>query len=195
MASPIEDMSSLPGQTVSDQEGVDIGKVKDVYAVNDDAPMWVTIEASTGMAGSKVVFVPIARLKEEDGNLSVPYSAQRIKEAPEVEQEDELSEEDDRMLRDYYAIDHADQEFRTEGESYASKVPDAEEPPRKISAEDASEPQGGQPGGADDEDSSDQDADGKSEGADDEGSSDQDSDGKSEGSDGESSEARSSEEK
>src|SRR2546423_2834040 len=113
MASPIEDVSSLPGQTVSDQEGVDIGEVKDVYAVSDDAPMWVTIEASTGLAGSKTVFVPIARLKEEEGNLRVPYSAQWIKNAPQIEIEDEISPEDERMLRDYYVIDHADQEFRS----------------------------------------------------------------------------------
>lgn len=145
VASPIEDMSSLPGQTVSDQEGVDIGEVKDVYAVSDDAPMWVTIEASTGLAGSKVVFVPIARLKEEDGNLRVPYSAEWIKESPEVESEDELSAEDDRKLRDYYAIDHADQEFRAEGESYASKVPKPEHAPQKVSAEDVGEPQGAEP--------------------------------------------------
>jgi hypothetical protein len=145
MASPVEDTSSLPGQTVTDQEGVDIGEVKDVYAVSDDAPMWVTIEASTGLAGSKTVFVPIARLKEEQGNLRVPYSVEWIKNSPQVEAEDELSAEDDRMLRDYYAIDHADQEFRAEGESYASKVPRPEHPPRKVDAEEVGEPVGAEP--------------------------------------------------
>lgn len=55
-----------------------------------------------------------------------------VQGAPEVEPSDELSEEDDRMLRDYYAIDHADFEVRTDNDSYAARVPDAEGQVRKI---------------------------------------------------------------
>ncbi len=52
--------------------------------------------------------------------------------SPEVEPSDELSDGDDRMLRDYYAVDHADFEQRTDNDSYASRVPDAEGQPRKL---------------------------------------------------------------
>jgi len=128
MASAIEDVSSLPGESVSDQEGQEIGKVKEIYKVKDgDSPMWVTIETSLGIGESRSVFVPLARLKEEDGNIRVPYSIQRIQDAPEVEAQDELSEEDDRLLRDFYAIDLADQELRTDNEqTYAKQVPEEE---------------------------------------------------------------------
>jgi hypothetical protein len=36
--------------------------------------MWITVESSTGLTGSRTIFVPIARVKEEDGEVRVPYS-------------------------------------------------------------------------------------------------------------------------
>src|SRR5205085_11746178 len=101
MASPIDDVESLPGETVHDQLGQKIGKIKEVYA-SDGGAMWVTVDASTGLAASRVVFVPVARLKHEDDQLRVPYSARRIETAPEVEPGEELPAEDDRRPRDFY---------------------------------------------------------------------------------------------
>jgi hypothetical protein len=142
-ASAIEDVNGLPGETVSDQEGHKIGKVKEVYAVGDGgAPMWVTVETSTGLGRSRIVFVPIARLKHEHGKVRVPYSFQHIQSAPEVEPADELADRDDRALRDYYGIDLADQEVRSDNESYASLVPEGEEPATRVQGE-AGEPESG----------------------------------------------------
>ncbi len=133
MASPIEDVSSLPGKTLNDQEGQKVGEIKDVYAVDGESnPMWITVESSTGLSGSRIIFVPIARVKEEDGEVRVPYSTKHVRGSPEVEPSDELSGEDDRMLRDFYAIDHGDFEVRTDNDSYAAQVPDAEGQVRKI---------------------------------------------------------------
>jgi hypothetical protein len=132
-ASAIEDVSSLPGETVRDQDGRKLGEVKEIYAVGDDGtPMWITIEASTGIGRNRVVFIPLARLKKEGDQIKTPYSFQHIQESPEVEAGDELSEEDDRTLRDYYAIGLADQEMVDNAQSYASQVPDEEEPARKA---------------------------------------------------------------
>jgi hypothetical protein len=142
-ASAIEDVNGLPGETVSDQEGHKIGKVKEIYAVGDGgAPMWVTVETSTGLGRSRMVFVPIARLKHEHGKLRVPYSFQHVQSAPEVDPGDELAEQDDRALRDYYAIGLADQEVRSDNESYASLVPDGDGPATKVEGE-AGEPESG----------------------------------------------------
>jgi sporulation protein YlmC with PRC-barrel domain len=139
MASAVEDLSSLPGESVNDHEGRKIGKIKDLYGMGrkDDAPMWVTVEVSGG-AGKRLAFVPLARLKQEHGEIRVPYSSQHISSSPEVEAEDELSEEDERALRDYYAIDLADQEMRTDNESYANRVPDEEGSASKIDPDQAS---------------------------------------------------------
>jgi sporulation protein YlmC with PRC-barrel domain len=138
MASAIEDVSSLPGETVSDQDGRKIGEVREIYAVGDDGtPMWVTIESSTGIGRSRRVFVPLARLKQQGDEIRVPYSYSHIQDAPEVEPGDELSEEDDRALRGYYAVGLADQELVGAAQSYASQVPDEDGPARKIEANEA----------------------------------------------------------
>ena len=90
--------------------------------MDDGYPMWVAVELSTGLVGARTVFVPLARLKDEAGQLCVPYSKQRIGEAPEVEGGDGISAECDRLLRDYYGIDAGDQEMRNDNKSYATRV-------------------------------------------------------------------------
>lgn len=122
MTAPIEDVSSLPGKKLADQADNPIGKVKEIYATEDGFPMWVAVEMSTGLAGRRTVFVPLARLKEEGGELRVPYSKQRLADAPEVAEGDGISAECDRELRDFYGIDTGDQEMRDDNNSYATLV-------------------------------------------------------------------------
>ena len=58
---------------------------------------------------------------------------------------DEISEEDDEKLRLYYAIGLADEEFRTESNSYASQVPEGEAPAQKVTDDlDGKETPGGE---------------------------------------------------
>lgn len=141
-ATAIEDVSSLPGETVADQDGMKIGKIKQLYSGGDgEAVMWVTVETSLGIGNKREVFVPLARLKHEHDQLRVPYSSQHIQSAPEVEAEDELSERDDRALRDFYSIDLADQELRTDNDSYAGQVPEEDGTARQIEADEAREPE------------------------------------------------------
>jgi sporulation protein YlmC with PRC-barrel domain len=135
MASPIEDVSALVGKPISDQLGQEVGKVREIYE-QDGEPMWVTVESSTGMASNRVVFVPLARLKQENEEFRVPYSSQHLNESPEVNPDDELSEEDDRALRDFYSVDLGDQELRTDNEqSYASRVPEGDGAVKKAKQE------------------------------------------------------------
>lgn len=141
MASAIEDVSSLPGETVSDQDGRKIGEVKEIYGVGDDeTPMWVTIESATGLGRTRLLFVPLARIKQQNDEIRVPYSYAHVHESPEVEPGDEISEEDDRALRAYYAIGLGDQELVVSAQSYASQVPDEEGAARKMDASDAEGP-------------------------------------------------------
>ncbi len=97
--------------------------------------MYVTVQTSTVLAKDRLVFIPLARLKEEDGEIRVPYSAEHIDDSPEVEPGDELSAEYDRSLRNYYSVDLGDQELRTDNDdSYASRVPDGDGPVKKDSS-------------------------------------------------------------
>jgi hypothetical protein len=127
MTAPIEDVSSLPGKKVTDQEENTIGKIKEIYAIDGDGhPMWVTVEASFGMGNKRIVFIPLARLKDEDGELRVPYSKGHIEQTPEIDASEGISPECDRQLRDHYGIDTGDQEMRKDNKSYATLIPEEE---------------------------------------------------------------------
>jgi hypothetical protein len=127
MTAPISDVTSLPGKKVSDQEETPLGQIKEIYAHGGDGePAWVTVEASFGMGNKKMIFIPLARLKEEDGNLLVPYSTDHLRNAPEIDAGDGISPQCERLLRDHYGIDRADQELRSDNESYATLVPEQE---------------------------------------------------------------------
>lgn len=138
MALRIEDVSSLPGRKVVDQEGQSVGEITEVYGVGDGGePMWVAIDTASGErlgedSEDKVVVVPLGRLREDGDDLSVPYSTAHVEDAPEVDAGDEISEEDDEKLRLYYAIGLADEEFRTESNSYAGQVPEGVGRAQKI---------------------------------------------------------------
>ncbi len=146
MASPVEDPSSLRDKKVMDQVGNEIGQICEIYEQDGD-PMWVTIKSDTGMASDRLVFIPLARIKEEGGELHVPYSSQHINDSPEVEGEDELSEEDDYALRAYYSVSIGDGELRTDNDSYAAQVPDSDAPSKKAAGSDRGEGRG-EPEGA-----------------------------------------------
>jgi sporulation protein YlmC with PRC-barrel domain len=138
VTAPIEDVSSLPGKKVSDQQGTSIGKVKEIYATGDDKrPMWVEIEGSFGSRDSGTVLIPLARLKDENGDIAVPYSKDRIGDCPDVDTSDGISAESDRELRGYYGIGVGDQELRADNKSYATLV--ADEPGEASRVEDVSE--------------------------------------------------------
>jgi hypothetical protein len=129
----IEHPENLGGQKVFDQEGRSLGEIEQVYGVGDDGvPMWITLTFSAGIVGNRRVFVPVARLKQEDGELRVPYSARHLETAPDLEIDDEVSEEQERALRDFYAIDLADAEQRSDNVSYAAQVPTEEGSARKL---------------------------------------------------------------
>jgi hypothetical protein len=73
-----------------------------------------------------MVFIPLARLKDEDGTLRVPYSKGHIEQTPEVDGSEGISEENDRQLRDHFGIDTGDQELRHDNNSYATLVPEGD---------------------------------------------------------------------
>ncbi len=132
----IENPDELQGEAVYDQDGREVGKIQTIYGIGEDkVPMWFAIETREGITDRRTVLIPAARLKQEDDQLRVPYSVNHLQESPEVEDGDEISEEQDRELRDFYAIDLGDNEQRTDNISYAAQVPDGDGPAKKIEGE------------------------------------------------------------
>lgn len=133
MASPIEEPGELSGTDVYDQVGQKLGTVKQLYGPGgQDPPSWAGIEVRTGMLGGRLVLVPLSRLKQEDGQVRVPYDSQHLLDAPEVDPAGGLSEEDAAGLSDYFAVGRGDQPTDDNPGSYASQMPDEEAPPKPI---------------------------------------------------------------
>jgi hypothetical protein len=151
VADPITRPGELPGRTVHDQIGNKLGEVTGLYAPSGTSdPAWVTVEISQGLVASRTVFVPLARVKEEGGELLVPYSSKHLHDAPEVSDGRQLTAEDDARLRGHYGLDRDDQVGKDNPDSYAARVPDSDEPAQPIEADEA--------GGGGDEDEGDSEA-------------------------------------
>jgi hypothetical protein len=118
MTAPIEDVSNLPGREVRDQAETEVGEITDVYATEDGFPMWVAVQTKAGIGKGPRVFIPLARLKEEDGELRRSYGKSHILKAPEVDVEDSISAECGYALRTYYRIGTADQELWSDNKGY-----------------------------------------------------------------------------
>jgi len=100
------DQSSVPslmGSTVRDSAGEKIGKVGQVYL--DDTtgqPEWVTVR--TGLFGTKESFVPLAAARVEGDELVVDIPKSRVHDAPRIDEEGHLSEEQETELYSYYGV-------------------------------------------------------------------------------------------
>jgi hypothetical protein len=135
MTAPVEDVTELPGKTVLDQYDEPIGEIEEIYAIGGDGhPSWVTVEVRPDEEGGKprTVFIPLSRLKLEDGELQVPYSVEHLTAGPEIQPADELSEEDESALRAYYSVGVGAGELLTDNFSYATLVPDEEGPSKRV---------------------------------------------------------------
>ena len=84
-------------------DGGKLGTVGQIYLdVDTGLPEWVTIR--TGLFGTRENFAPLADGELTADGLQLPYDKDRIKGAPHVDAEQELSPEEETALYDYYGL-------------------------------------------------------------------------------------------
>ncbi len=102
-----EQIAEVIGQHVTGANGEKIGNVGQVYLDDETGrPEWVTV--STGMFGTKETFVPIAEASLANGGLTVPYTKDVIKGAPNIDVEGHLSKDEEAQLYRHYGLDYGD---------------------------------------------------------------------------------------
>ena len=91
------------GMKVVDRNGAKVGSLEDVYFDQQtDRPEWATIK--TGIFGSRLSFVPLTGASSDGETVRVAYDKAQIKDAPNIDVEEELSpDEEDRLYRHYGA--------------------------------------------------------------------------------------------
>jgi uncharacterized protein (TIGR02271 family) len=98
-----DSVQTLIGGNAYSTDGDKIGSIGQVYLDNASGePAWVTVK--TGLFGSNESFVPLEQAELTDDGVRVPYDKDRVKGAPNIETDRELSEQEEEQLYAYYGL-------------------------------------------------------------------------------------------
>ena len=96
-----EDIDALGKAKVIDRDGDKVGTVGRVYVSDDGAqPLFVTVH--TGLFGTHESFVPLQGADFTHGELQVGYDKATIKDAPHIDVDGDISEDEQSSIFDYY---------------------------------------------------------------------------------------------
>lgn len=94
---------SNAGGNVIDSEGNKIGSIGQVYVDDDTSrPSWVTVK--TGLFGTSESFVPLEGARTEGSDIVVPYTKDKVKDAPRVDPDGHLEVDEEDRLYSYYEL-------------------------------------------------------------------------------------------
>ena len=97
------DVYEWHGRTVVDADGDKIGTIAAIYIdQQSDRPEWALV--STGRFGTKSSFVPLAGATPSGEHVCVAVDKARVKDAPRVDTDGELSQEEEAALFRYYDV-------------------------------------------------------------------------------------------
>jgi uncharacterized protein (TIGR02271 family) len=96
-------LETMAGRDVVDADGDKIGTVDEVY-VDDESGVPEFALVKSGLFGLKRHFVPIRDARTAGDELQVPYSKDRVTDAPSLDPDGELSEAEEAELYRYYGI-------------------------------------------------------------------------------------------
>ena len=95
-------LADLNGRRVVGPDGDEIGKIKDVYESTDGSGgTFATV--STRLLGTGASFFPLDAAEARGDEVHVPFGKDVIKDAPRVENDEELTAPEEQRLFEYYA--------------------------------------------------------------------------------------------
>jgi uncharacterized protein (TIGR02271 family) len=104
---PVNEVLEWRGQTMVGSGGDKIGKIEEIYLdAETEQPEWALVH--TGLFGSASSFVPIADATTQDGNVAVPFEKAQVKDAPKLEPDGQLSQQDESALYSHYGMDYSE---------------------------------------------------------------------------------------
>lgn len=96
------------GRTVVDRDGDKIGSVEEIYLDDQTGdPEWLLVK--TGLFGTKSTFVPIRDAQSEgDDSVRVPFEKAQVKDAPNIDAEQELSQSAEQEIYSHYGMGYGE---------------------------------------------------------------------------------------
>jgi uncharacterized protein (TIGR02271 family) len=102
----IEDVKSWQGQPAHGRDGK-LGTIEDIYLDQQTGePEWVAIK--TGLFGSKLSFAPLAEATRSGEGVQLPYDGSQVKDAPSVEADGQLSQDEEARLYRHYGLEYSE---------------------------------------------------------------------------------------
>lgn len=112
----------VSGADVIASDGDKVGTIGQVYLSDDGSePLFVSVK--TGLFGLKESFVPLDGASTTDGGVRVRYDRAAIEDAPRVDADSELTEDEQVTLFDYYSGHRTDRMEVTRGGPNAAETP------------------------------------------------------------------------
>ena len=100
-------LEKLDGRPVIGSDGSKIGTVEDIYFDQDTRePEWALVK--TGMFGTKSTFVPITNASVQGDELQVPFTKDQVKGAPNLDDDGELSQDEEALLAQHYGMTYSE---------------------------------------------------------------------------------------
>jgi uncharacterized protein (TIGR02271 family) len=102
-----EDVLSWRGQDMVDANGDKIGTIDEIYLdAESNEPEWAVV--TTGLFGTKQSFVPIGDANSSGDGIRVPFEKATVKDAPKVDPDGRLSQNEERELYAHYGRDYSE---------------------------------------------------------------------------------------
>ena len=106
-APDIDTAMAWRGRTVRDQDGTELGTLSELYLDSQTSrPAWAGVKR--GRLRKTETIVPLAGVSELDDDLVVPFDQARFDDAPDVDPDVELTEEQERALHAHYGREWSD---------------------------------------------------------------------------------------
>jgi sporulation protein YlmC with PRC-barrel domain len=94
------------GRTIVDRAGEKIGKFQEVYLDTEtDRPEWAAV--STGLLGRRQRLIPLSEAQPERGDVRVPFDKEHVENAPEVDSDRDLSQDEEAGLYAHYGLEYS----------------------------------------------------------------------------------------
>jgi uncharacterized protein (TIGR02271 family) len=103
----IDTVQNWQGRTMVDPAGDKLGTIDAIYLDDDTGqPEWATV--TTGLFGTKATFVPLAQAQAMGDSVQAPYDKQRVKDAPNMQADGQLSQGEEAELYRHYGLDYTE---------------------------------------------------------------------------------------
>jgi uncharacterized protein (TIGR02271 family) len=102
----IEDAKTWRGYDAVGPHATKLGTVEDIYLDQETGePEWVALK--TGRFGGKLSFAPLSQARQDGDTIVLPYEKDQIKNAPRVDADGSLSQDEEAQLYRHYGLDYS----------------------------------------------------------------------------------------